>query len=162
MEVTLGLPCWLSGNLLATQEMQETQVWSLGQEDPLKRQWQATPVFLPGKFHGQRRLAGYNPQSCKELRHNRALSMCVGSKLHRRKKLSGLVRKLHSVKTPWLKQPNLLDREEGKNELKQSARMLIFTVSFFMEVREFPWRRMNYSKQQHLGRKKSSCDLWAS
>ena len=23
------------------------------------RKWQPTPVFLPGKFHGQRRLAGY-------------------------------------------------------------------------------------------------------
>ena len=23
--------------------------------------WQPTPVFLPGKFHGQRSLAGYNP-----------------------------------------------------------------------------------------------------
>ena len=23
--------------------------------------WQPTPVFLPGKFHGQRSLVGYNP-----------------------------------------------------------------------------------------------------
>ena len=23
--------------------------------------WQPTPVFLPGKFHGQRSLAGYRP-----------------------------------------------------------------------------------------------------
>ena len=27
----------------------------------LKRKWQPTPVFLPGKPHGQRNLAGYNP-----------------------------------------------------------------------------------------------------
>ena len=26
-----------------------------------------TPAFLPGKFHGQRSLAGYSPWSCKEL-----------------------------------------------------------------------------------------------
>ena len=26
-----------------------------------------TPVFLPGKFYGQRNLAGYSPWSCKEL-----------------------------------------------------------------------------------------------
>ena len=26
-----------------------------------KREWQPTPVFLPGKFHGLRSLAGYNP-----------------------------------------------------------------------------------------------------
>ena len=24
------------------------------------------PVFLPGKFHGQRSLAGYSPWGCKE------------------------------------------------------------------------------------------------
>ena len=37
------------------------QVQSLGQEDPLRRKWQPTPVFLPGKSHGQRSLAGYSP-----------------------------------------------------------------------------------------------------
>ena len=30
------------------------------------RKWQSTPVFLPGEFHGQRRLVGYSPWSCKE------------------------------------------------------------------------------------------------
>ena len=32
-----------------------------------RRKWQATPVFLPGKFHGQKSQEGYNPWSCKEL-----------------------------------------------------------------------------------------------
>ena len=41
--------------------MQETWVRSLGQEDPLEKEWQPTPVFLPGKSHGQRSLAGYSP-----------------------------------------------------------------------------------------------------
>ena len=27
---------------------------------PFRRAWQPTPVFLPGKFHGQRSLAGYS------------------------------------------------------------------------------------------------------
>ena len=31
-----------------------------------KKKWQPIPVFLPGKFHGQRRLAGYSPWGCKE------------------------------------------------------------------------------------------------
>jgi len=26
-----------------------------------RRKWQSTPVFLPGKFNGQRILAGYSP-----------------------------------------------------------------------------------------------------
>ena len=37
--------------------MQETKVHSLGWEDPLESKWQPTPVFLPGKSHGQRSLA---------------------------------------------------------------------------------------------------------
>ena len=30
---------------------------------PWSRKWQFIPVFLPGKFHGQRSLAGYSPWS---------------------------------------------------------------------------------------------------
>ena len=41
--------------------MQETCVQFLGGEDSLERAWQPTPVFLPGEFHGQRKLAGYSP-----------------------------------------------------------------------------------------------------
>ena len=61
--------CWDSlvihmvKNLLA---MQETQVWSLGWEDLLEKEWQPTPVLLTGKFHGQRSLVGYSPCSGKE------------------------------------------------------------------------------------------------
>ena len=28
---------------------------------PWRRQWQLTPVFSPGKFHGERSLVGYSP-----------------------------------------------------------------------------------------------------
>ena len=41
--------------------MQVTWVWSLVRKVSWSRKWQPTPVFLPGKFHGQRSLAGYNP-----------------------------------------------------------------------------------------------------
>ena len=33
---------------------------------PERRQWQPTPVVLPGKSHGQRSLAGYSPWGHKE------------------------------------------------------------------------------------------------
>ena len=46
--------------------MQETQVQSLGWEDPLEEGMQPSLGFLPGEFHGQRCLAGYSPWSCKE------------------------------------------------------------------------------------------------
>ena len=32
--------------------MQETQVWFLGWEDPLEKEWPSTPVFWPEEFHG--------------------------------------------------------------------------------------------------------------
>ena len=33
---------------------------------PWRRKWQPIPVFLPGKFDGQRSLAGYSPQGHKK------------------------------------------------------------------------------------------------
>ena len=39
---------------------QETLIRSLSQEGPLEKEM-ATLVFLPGKSHGQRSLAGYSP-----------------------------------------------------------------------------------------------------
>ena len=48
------------------QEVQETKVPSLGGKTPWRRKWQPTSVFLPGKSHGQRSLAGYNPWGLKE------------------------------------------------------------------------------------------------
>ena len=44
--------------------VQETQVGSLGQEDPLG---QPTPTFLPGKSHERRSLAGF---SCRRVRQD--------------------------------------------------------------------------------------------
>ena len=43
------------------------RVQSLGQEDPMEKVRQSTPVFLPGESHGQRSLAGYGPQARKKL-----------------------------------------------------------------------------------------------
>ena len=38
----------------------------LSLEIPWSRKWQATLVFLLGKFHGQRSLVGYSPWGHKE------------------------------------------------------------------------------------------------
>ena len=45
--------------------MQETWVQSLGQEDSLEKEI-STPVFLTGKFHGQRSLVCYSPWGHKD------------------------------------------------------------------------------------------------
>ena len=41
---------------------------------PWRRDWQSTPVFLPGESHGQRSLGGYSPWGLKESDANEHLS----------------------------------------------------------------------------------------
>ena len=36
----------------------------------MRRKWQPTPVFLPGKSHRQRNLEGYGPWGRTRVRHN--------------------------------------------------------------------------------------------
>ena len=49
------------------QETLETQVPSLGREDP--KEMATTPISMPGKFHGQRSLAGYVCEVAKSRTH---------------------------------------------------------------------------------------------
>ena len=42
---------------------------------PCRREWQPTPVFLPGESHGQRSLVGYSPLGCKESDTTEPLSL---------------------------------------------------------------------------------------
>ena len=49
-------------------------VGDLGSTPGSGREWQPTPVFLPGKFHEQRSLAGYSPWGCKDLDTTEQLS----------------------------------------------------------------------------------------
>ena len=46
---------------LPMQDMQERWVCSLGQGEPLEWKMATHSVFLPGKLHGQRSLAGHSP-----------------------------------------------------------------------------------------------------
>ena len=46
--------------------MLETMVQSVVRKMPWRKEWLPIPVFLPGEFHGQRRLAGHNSQARKE------------------------------------------------------------------------------------------------
>ena len=47
----------------AMQEVQETWIPSLGQEDPLEKEMATHSAFLHGKSYGQRSLVGYSPLS---------------------------------------------------------------------------------------------------
>ena len=57
----MGLPRWYNGKriCLPVQELQETQVWSLGQEDPLEKEMATHSSILAWKSHRQRSLTGY-------------------------------------------------------------------------------------------------------
>ena len=44
--------------------------------------WQPTPVFLPGKSHGQRNLGHYSPWGCRELdtaEHSNMIAMAMAT-----------------------------------------------------------------------------------
>ena len=45
---------------------------TLGQIDPWRKKWQSTPVFLPGKSHGQGSLVGYSPLGHKRVGYDLA------------------------------------------------------------------------------------------
>ena len=63
------LPKWHSGNNDLPANAGDTSdadlIPGLG-KIPCSRKWQPTQVFLSGRFHGQRSLAGYSPWGCKE------------------------------------------------------------------------------------------------
>ena len=55
---------------LLMQETQETWVRSLGQEDPPEKEMANSPVFLPGKSHGQRSLVGRQSMGSQRVGHD--------------------------------------------------------------------------------------------
>ena len=60
------LPRWFSGKKSACQ-CRKCRFDPWIRKIPWRRKWQPTPVFLPGKFHGQKNLVGYSPWGCREL-----------------------------------------------------------------------------------------------
>ena len=62
----LLLPWWLRRQRLCPQ-CRRPRINPWVRRIPWRRKWQPTPVFLPGKSHGQRSLAGYSPWGRTEL-----------------------------------------------------------------------------------------------
>ena len=63
-----GFSWWLSGKEPACKCRSGFKSWV--KKIPWRRKWQPTPVFLPGKSHGQRRLVGHSPWGRKRVGHN--------------------------------------------------------------------------------------------
>ena len=74
-----GLPRWCGVKesicQCKTQKRSRLDLW-VG-KTPWSRKWQPTPIFLPRKFHEQRRLVGYCPRGCKESDATEWLNMHV-------------------------------------------------------------------------------------
>ena len=70
--LTPGLPRWYSGKESACHcrrhKRQGFDPW-VG-KIPWRRKWQLTPIFLPGKSHGQGNLPDYSPCDYKPLNHH--------------------------------------------------------------------------------------------
>ena len=66
--VKTGFPGWLGGKDFTCQCRRHKRGWLhpwVG-KTPWRRKWQTSPIFLPGKSHEQRSLAGYSPWGHKE------------------------------------------------------------------------------------------------
>ena len=64
-----GLPWWLSGKEPTCQCRRpgfNPWAWKI----PWRREWQPAPVFLPGKSHGRKSLAGCSPRGHKRVGHH--------------------------------------------------------------------------------------------
>ena len=62
------LVCWCSGkeSICQGRRLRRCRFDPSVRKIPWRRKWQPTPGFLPGKFHGQRRLVGYCPWGHRE------------------------------------------------------------------------------------------------
>ena len=68
----MGFPRWLNGKESTCQCRRSKRCgfdpWI--RKIPWGRKWQPTPLFLPGKSHQQRSLAGYSKWGGKRVRHD--------------------------------------------------------------------------------------------
>ena len=80
---------------------------------PWSRRWQLTPIFLPGKLHGQGNLAGYSPRGHKESDTTEHTHTHIHTGLE---ESSGNLRHLGGVSTP-IRIPASLSRSPSARNL---------------------------------------------
>ena len=66
----------------AMQEMQETQLQSLHQEDPLEKEGEPHSSFLAWRIPWQRSLVGYSPGGCMRVGHDLATEQQQTARQH--------------------------------------------------------------------------------
>ena len=90
----MGLPRWHGGKVSTCQCRRRKRHGfdSWVREIPRRREWQPTLVFLPGKSHGQRSLAGYSPWGREETDTTERLTFnSYGYVLANTRKMSGKI-----------------------------------------------------------------------
>ena len=63
----------------------------------MEKEWQHTPVFLPGKAQGQRSLAGYSPWGCNSIRHNLLTKQQLYTLQNKWRNLKKIARKMGGI-----------------------------------------------------------------
>ena len=115
---------------------------------PWRRKWQPTPVFLPGKSHGQRSLVSYSPWGCKEL------------------DMTEVTKDTHTHTHIWRERETIRDRDRGrKRETEEEAEKYRHAQTEKMCVRGYkdlvsasgPWETV--VKKNSFGYVEISCSL---
>ena len=127
----------------ATQETQEMRVLSLGREGPLKRKWQPTLAFLPGKSHGQRNLAGYSPKGRKESNTTKWLNT------HTQNNRQGLMIFKKFIPSRYLLRLCTLYRQLYEKSLMKFT-WVMKLPSLYTSNRHIPVGKRNDSKREHF------------
>ena len=71
-----------------------------------RRKWQPTPLFSPGKSHGQRSLVGYSPWGCKS--RTRLSDFTLTFHFHAMEKEMATHSSILAWKIPWTEEPGRL------------------------------------------------------
>ena len=102
-----GLPWWLRWYRICLQcRRPEFNPWV--RKSLWRREWQPTPVFLPGESHGQRSLPGYSPWGCKESDTTRWLTH-THTHTHTHTQLESSEYVLQILANNWFLEPDSLD-----------------------------------------------------
>ena len=113
----MRLPRWLSGKE-STCQCRRPRRWGFDpwvRKIPWRRKWQPTPVFLPGKFHGQSCRAGYSPKSWTRLNTAQSRSARVSkprirtSVLFSASLVAQMVKNLPTMQETWVWSPGWED-----------------------------------------------------